>query len=382
MALRTGPRPLAKRVSLSPAGPLRHIDYALLGATLALAVIGLLMVYSATQHKASTGVDPNLWRRQAIWVAIGTVIMGVVAAVDYRHLRDYAPVLYGGVLLMLVGVLSPLGSAHKGIQAWFQIGIFQIQPSEWAKVVLILFVAAYCARYRGDLDAGRVRAVLALMAVPMGLIYLQPDMGTDLIFAAILMTVLFVAGARPRHLAVLALLGVTGVVLMFQLGVLKHYQLDRLSAFLDPHSDTQRAAYNQNQSQNAIGNGGLTGKGLFRGTQTNLAFVPAQHTDFIFTAVGEELGFVGAVSLLALFALLVWRTWRAATLARDTFGTLVCVGVLAMIVFQIFENVGMTMGIMPVVGIPLPFLSYGGSATLASFAAMGLVLNVHMRRFV
>jgi rod shape determining protein RodA len=180
---------------------------------------------------------------------------------------------------------------------------------------------------------------------------------------------------------VLTALGVVAVVAVFQLGVLKQYQLDRLSAFLDPQGDTQRSTYNLNQSVDAIANGGFTGKGLLNGKETNLSYVPEQQTDFIFTVVGEEFGFVGAVTLLALFALVVWRTWRAAALARDLLGTLICVGVLAMLVFQVFENVGMTMGIMPIIGIPLPFLSYGGSATIAGFAAIGLVLNVHMRRF-
>jgi len=223
--------------------------------------------------------------------------------------------------------------------------------------------------------------VMGLAAVPMGLIYLQPDLGTDLVFGAILLGVLVVAGARPRHIAVLGLLAVIGMAAVVQVGVLKQYQLDRLTAFADPKSDTQRSAYNLEQSKIAIAHGGAFGTGLGQGTQTNLSFVPEQQTDFIFTVVGEELGFVGAFTLLALFAVVVWRTWRTATLARDLFGTLICVGVLAMFVFQIFENVGMTMGIMPITGIPLPFMSYGGSSTIASFAAVGLVLNVHMRRF-
>jgi rod shape determining protein RodA len=195
------------------------------------------------------------------------------------------------------------------------------------------------------------------------------------------MGMLVVAGARPRHMAALTLLGIAAVVMVFQLGVLKAYQVDRLGAFLDPAGDTQRSTYNLNQSKIAIGSGGLTGKGLFKGTQTNLSYVPEQETDFIFTVVGEELGLVGSGALLALFAVAIWRIWRTASLAKDQFGSLVCIGVLAMLVFQIFENVGMTMGIMPITGIPLPFVSYGGSATISYFAAIGLVLNVHMRRF-
>src|SRR5260370_39524317 len=195
------------------------------------------------------------------------------------------------------------------------------------------------------------------------------------------MGMLLVAGAYPRHLAALAFIAVIGVVAVLQFGVLKQYQLDRLGAFLDPKGDTHGASYNQNQSKIAVSSGGFTGRGLFKGTETNLSFVPEQHTDFIFTAVGEELGFVGAGLLLTLFALVVWRSWRSALLARDDLGTLICVGVLVMLVFQIFENIGMTMGIMPVVGIPLPFLSYGGSSAIASFASIRLGQNGYMRRF-
>ena len=179
----------------------------------------------------------------------------------------------------------------------------------------------------------------------------------------------------------LVLVAAVGVFAVIQLGILKEYQLDRLGAFLDPESDSQRSTYNLNQSKIAIGAGGLTGRGLFQGTQTNLSYVPEQHTDFIFTVVGEELGLVGGAALLVAYAVMIWRIWRAAALAKDLSGTLICVGVLTMLMFQIFENIGMTMGIMPVTGIPLPFMSSGGSSTIAAFGAVGLVLNVHMRRF-
>jgi rod shape determining protein RodA len=205
--------------------------------------------------------------------------------------------------------------------------------------------------------------------------------GTGMVFVAVLMAIVLVGGASSRQILILSLLGITGIVLVLELGVLKQYQEERLAAFLDPQSDVQRTAYNLNQSKTAIANGGVGGKGLFQGTQTNLSFVPEQHTDFIFTAVGEELGFVGAATLLGLFGLVMWRTWRAASMAKDQFGTLVCVGVLAMLVFQVFENVGMTMGITPIAGIPLPFMSYGGSSIIAAFAGIGLVLNVQMRRY-
>jgi len=361
----------------------RHVDLGLLASAVAIAGLGVLMVFSATEAKLrDQGFDPHLYlKRQSIWVLLGLAVMVVMIAVDYRVLRDIAPVLFLGAMFLLLVVLSPLGSSTRGSQAWFQFGSFQLEPSEWAKLALIVCVAAYCATHRGDLDARRLTTVLALAGMPMVLIYLQPDLGTVLVFGAILFGVLVVAGARPRHIAALCAVAVVGVVAVVQLGVLKQYQVDRLTAFANPTNDPQHTAYNLSQAKAAIGSGGLVGKGLFKGTQTNLSFVPESQTDFIFTVVGEELGFVGAFTLLALFAVVVWRTWRTATLARDLFGTLLCVGVLCMFVFQIFENVGMTMGIMPITGIPLPFMSYGGSSTVANFAAVGLVLNVHMRRF-
>ncbi|MGQ0519584.1 MAG: rod shape-determining protein RodA [Actinomycetota bacterium] len=361
------------------AAPWRHVDVTLLGAVLAIAALGVLMVYSASRN---LGADEAYFlRRQAVFTLMGIGVMALVATVDYRLFRDFAPLIYAVCVAGLLLVLSPLGSNRRGAQAWFQIAGFQLQPSELAKVGLIVCIAAYGAAHRGDLDARRLLTVLALAGLPMGLINLQPDLGTVLVFAAILLGTLLVAGARPRHMGLLLLAGVLAIVAVFQLGLLKEYQKDRLGAFLNPNEDTRQSTYNLNQSKIAIANGGLTGKGLFEGTQTKLSYVPEQHTDFIFTVVGEELGLVGSGLVLGLFALVVWRTWRAAALAKDLTGTIVCVGVLAMLVFQIFENVGMTMGIMPITGIPLPLMSYGGSATIATFAALGLVLNVHMRRF-
>ena len=362
----------------NPTAAWRHLDLTLVVSVLLIAGLGLVMVYSATRHLPIE--DAFYLKRQAIFTLAGIGVMGLVASVDYRVYRDFAALIYVGALLLLFLVLTPLGSSRKGAQAWFQLGQFQLQPSEWAKLALIVCIAAYCTAYRGDLDARRTTTALALAAAPMVLIQAQPDLGTAMVFVAILMGTLLVAGARPRHMGVLVALGVIGVAAVLHLGLLKEYQRDRLGAFLDPSGDPARS-YNLNQSKIAIANGGLTGKGLFEGTQTKLAYVPEQHTDFIFTVVGEELGLIGSGLLLTLFALVVWRTWRAAALAKDACGTVVCIGVLAMLVFQIFENVGMTMGIMPIAGIPLPFMSYGGSATLASFAAAGLVLNVHMRRF-
>jgi rod shape determining protein RodA len=307
--------------------------------------------------------------------------MALVAIVDYRRFRDHWYVGWAAAVLLLALVVSPLGTESKGTQAWFQFGAFQLQPSEFAKPAVILALAGYASLHEGDLDIRRLGVAMGLVLVPIGLIFLQPDIGTILVFVAVMMGALLVAGARPRHIALLTFVGLIGVVGVLQMDVLEDYQRARLTAFIDPTDDLQRAAYNQNQSKIAIGAGGFTGAGLFRGSQTNLSYVPEQHTDFIFTAIGEELGFLGASTVLMLYTLMVWRTWRTAQLARDLSGTLICAGVMALLVFQVFQNVGMTMGIMPITGIPLPFLSYGGSATLAMFISVGLVLNVHMRRF-
>jgi rod shape determining protein RodA len=368
--------------SNTSASPWRHVDLSHVGAVVVLASFGVLMIYSATRTRLDeAGVDPQYYlQRQAMFVAIGFGVMVLASVVDYRAFRDFAPIIYVGTVGLL-GLVLILGAEHKGQQASFDLGPFQLQPSEFAKVALIVCLAAYVSSVRGEVDGRRMLTILGLAGIPMGLIYLQPDLGTSLVFASILLGMLLVSGAKTRHLLALLLIAVIGVAAVVNLGVLKDYQYKRLTSFLEPESDTDRASYNLAQSKTAIGSGGITGKGLFRGTQTNLSYVPEQHTDFIFTAVGEQLGLLGSALLLALFALVAWRTWRAAALAKDVAGTLICVGVLAMFTFQIFENVGMTMGIMPITGIPLPFLSYGGSSTLATFGAIGLVLNVHMRRF-
>jgi rod shape determining protein RodA len=366
----------------TPSAPWRHIDIGLALAAIGIACFGLLMIYSATRDKlVSEGLDPAYYvKRQGAFVLVGVVVMVVVAAIDYRRLRDFAPVFYVSSVLALLAILTPLGKRARGAQAWFQVGAYQLEPSEFAKIALIVGLAGICANYKGRIGARELAIILGLSAIPFALVYRQPDLGTALVLAAILFGVLLVGGVKSRHLGVLAAIGLIGVTLVLHFGVLKQYQRDRLTAFLDSSSNVQ-ATYNLNQSKIAIGSGGVSGKGLFKGTQTNLSYVPEQQTDFIFTAVGEQLGLVGSALLLSLFVLMVWRTWRAATTARDPTGTLICVGVLAMLVFQIFENVGMTMGIMPITGIPLPFMSYGGSAVLATFAAIGLVLNVQMRRY-
>jgi rod shape determining protein RodA len=373
-----------------PASAWRHVDLTLVLAAMSICALGVLMVFSATRHRLGGGTTTTYYmERQFIFAILGAGLMVVTAAVDYRRLRDLSAVVYVAMLLILAGVVSPLGRNSKGAQAWFQVGSYELQPSEISKIALIVVLASYIGERSsagersavGHLNLRRFLVILALAGVPVGLIMLQPDLGTALVFGAILFTVLVVAGAKGRHLALLGALAVIVVAAVLHFGVLKRFQQDRLTVFLDPTQKVQGPGFNLNQSKIAIGSGGIEGKGLFKGTQTNLAYVPEQHTDFIFTAVGEELGFVGSALLLLLFALVLWRTWRTAALASDATGSLLCIGVLAMFMFQLFENVGMTMGIMPITGIPLPFMSYGGSAMLACWAGIGLVLNVHMRRF-
>ena len=285
-------------------------------------------------------------------------------------------------VLSLVGVLIPgVGSEHKGIRAWYDIGPFQIQPAEVTKVLVIIAVASYLGTSIEKLGPKQLITALVMFGVPMGLIMLQPDLGTNLVFVMIAAGMFAVAGIPMRFLVALAIVGIVGVVAILQSDTLEGYQRDRLTSFASPDAASSGAVYNTKQSQTAISLGGLTGQGYLEGEYTAGGSVPEQQTDFIFTVPGEELGFIGSSVLLALLGGIVWRVWRTAQLARDQVGRLISVGVLCLLVFHIFENVGMNLGIMPVTGIPLPFVSYGGSATISAFACMGLVLNVHMRRF-
>ena len=372
--------------------PLRHLDPFLFGAPALLAALGTLMVYASTRNwLEARHLDPLYFvKRQIIAITVGVIVMIVLMFIDYRRLRELSLLGYAATILMLLAVLK-FGASVKGAQARFDIGPFQLQPGEFAKIFLTLVLAAYCTRHREEMGARRLIVAILISAVPLGLIILQPDLGTDVVLMAMVFTIIMMAGARARHLVVLLLLGLTVTVGAVQAGVLDQYQIDRIISFQNLPSDNkafeeltkakQARVYNQKQSILTVGSGGLTGKGLFAGSQTNGAQVPEQHTDFIFTVVGEEFGFVGSALVLALFAMIVWRTSRAARLAQDPFGSLCCMGVLAMFVAQVFENVGMATGIMPVTGIPLPFMSYGGSSIIVSFACIGLVGNVRMRRF-
>jgi rod shape determining protein RodA len=312
---------------------------------------------------------------------LGVILMIVTATFDYRLAKVYAPIAYGVILFLLLLVLTPIGDETAGAQRWITLFGFQFQPSEFAKVTVVAALAAYLSEVRGEIRLDHVWRAAAIAGTPMALIFLQPDVGTMMVFAATLIGLLVVAGAKSRHIAILIFVAIFGAVIAFHIGIVKEYQIARLTSFLDPAQDPQGAGYNRQQSEIAIGAGGLFGRGYRNGTQTNLDFVPEQHTDFVFTVVGEELGFAGAIALLSLFGILLWRGFRTALMSRDDFGTLLASGIVVMLAFQLFVNIGMTMGIMPVTGIPLPLVSYGGTAMLTNWLAVGLILNVHMRRF-
>jgi len=372
---------VASRRSVPP------FDFILVVATLMVSAIGVVMVYTATRGPLlAAGDDPKSFlKKQGLFVVLGVITMLVVAVFDYRRLEPLATVLYWLIVLALVGVFV-VGSSAQGAARWFSLGPLQLQPSEFAVLALILAIASYCARRDEDGLAWRdVFRLLILAGIPIVLVLLQPDLGTAMIMVIVLLVMLAVAGL-PIRILVMLLIGTALVALVaVEGGLLHHYQIARLTTFLNPNNKStnpyvQSAIYNLQEAKNAIGSGGLLGSGIGHGAQTNLGYVPEQQTDFIFTAVGEQLGFVGAVGLLSLLGVIAWRVLHAAVVSRDIFGRLVCAGLFAFIAFSVFQNAGMTMGIMPITGIPLPFVSYGGTAVLVFFSAVGLALSVGARR--
>jgi rod shape determining protein RodA len=356
----------------------RNFDYLLLLTICAIMMISLIIIQSATLVNP-TGDALYFVKRQATWFLLGFIVLLIMVSVDYTQFYRFAPHLYVFNLLLLVAVLF-IGKETGGAQRWIDLKIFDLQPSELAKVILIVYLGRHLSAREGSFDSffSVVPSFIYVM-IPMGLIFLQPDLGTSLVFIVILFGMLFMAGAKVRHLL---LYGLTGIVVGFPLlwFKLQDYQKMRLTVFLNPGTDPLHYGYQLLQSMIAIGSGGTWGKGLYEGTQSQLEFLPAQHTDFIFSVLAEELGFIGSVVLLLLFMFLVFRVIRAASLARDTFGTLVCIGVASMLTFQVLVNIGMTISIMPVTGLPLPFVSYGGGSFLVNIMAVGLVLNIGMRR--
>jgi len=358
-----------------------RIDPILLVTTGILALTGIVMIYSATKGKlALQGYDPHYYvLRQLMFFGLSLVVLVAASVFDYRRLEQLATILYVGIVLALLAVLSPIGSSQLGSQRWFALGPLQLQPSEFATLVLIVVIATYCARRPEGLEFRDLVRMVLMAALPIVLIIKQPDLGTAIVCSVILLVMLAVAGMPGRYLILLVVGAVLLIVIALNLGLVKHYQIQRLTSFISPNSASTNVTYNVNEAKTAIAHGGIFGQGLFKGAQTNLAYVPEQQTDFIFSAVGEQLGFVGSGVLLVLYGILAWRILRVAQMAKDTFGRLLCSGVFALLMFSVFENVGMNMGIMPVAGIPLPFLSYGGSAMIGFMAAIGIVTSVHYR---
>ena len=376
---------VAGRVYTDERRPIRHVDVFLLVVVGLLLLVGFFLLYSATnQTLKQDHLDPFLRvNKQMVTAAIGVVLILLMATFDYRFLKVYASFIYAGVVLSLVLVRVPLlGSSAAGAQRWFEVAGFQITPSEFAKLGLIVMLAASLSELKHTIPTIQdVIRLCVIAVVPLILVFTQPDIGTSIVMVAITAGMFLVAGVRGRHLVSLIVICVVLIAAAFQLGVIKTYQLDRLRAFLDRENTPADVRYNLDQAEIAVGSGGLIGQGYLHGRQTTLDYVPEQHTDFIFTVAGEEFGFVGALFVLLLFALLLWRAIRIAYLSKDPFGTYLATGVAIMFAIQMFVNIGMVIGIMPITGIPLPFLSYGGSSMLASCMGVGILLNVHMRRF-
>jgi rod shape determining protein RodA len=349
----------------------RNFDLGLLAAALLLLVYGVAMVGSATQGTEDLN---NLWQRQAIYALSGLVLMALVAAFDYRFYENLHRVLYIGILLLLVALLA-LGEISQGVQRW--IGANAIQPSELAKVIVIIGLAKLLADRDGQMDRMR-NLVLSLgyALLPIVLIYLQPNLSTAVTVGFIWLAMVLMAGARLLHLGLLGL-GAVIVSPLFWL-TLKDYMRDRVLLFLDPAGNPD-TFYNVQQALISIGSGGWLGKGFGSGTQSQLRFLRVRHTDYIFSVIGEELGLLGILVLLALFTFLVWRILRVASMAQDTFGRLICIGVAAIVFMQTAINIGVNLGLLPVTGLPLPFVSYGGSSLWMFFIALGLVESVAMR---
>ncbi len=379
---------VAGRVFAQERRPIRHVDLTLLVVTAALVVIGLFAIYSATsQTLRQDGLDPlSRVNKQVATAVLGFIVLLVMMTFDYRFLKVYAGFIYGITLFLLLVLQIPGVAGGEGATSNYidipGVSLLQISPSEFAKIGLIVILSAMLSELRTPVPLlSDVVRVLMVAGLTMGLVFINVEIGTTIVLTAITVGILVVAGTRAKHLIALAAGAIILIVLAFQLNVIKSYQVDRLTAFFDSGNAAEDARYNLEQSEIAVGSGGMFGRGYLHGTQTNLDYVPEQHTDFIFTVIGEEFGFFGSVFVLGLFAALLWRAIRIAYLSKDSFGTYLATGVASMFAIQMFVNVGMVIGIMPITGIPLPFLSYGGTAMLVNFVAVGILLNVHMRRF-
>ncbi len=357
----------------------RDFDWPLLGVVLILCTVSVLEIYSATLHTKYSGFHT----KQLAWIIGGLVAMFLFSKIDYHKLIDFIPWAYGVSLVSLVAV-KLVGSKVLGARRWIKIGPMHFQPSEWVKLILILAVARYFANLGGRrLTWVDIAKAFGLVGIPMLLVLIQPDMGTALTYTPILVAGLFLGGINIRQSVILITAGTVLVAGAWSSGkVLKPYQKARLTSFINPGDDPKGSGYQIRQSLIAVGSGGIWGKGAAKGTQTQGDFLPIPHADFIFAAFGEEHGFVGAVFVLLLYFFILMRLIQNAQTAADLSGSLIIMGVVAVLTFQIAVNVGMVIGFMPVTGIPLPLMSYGGSSVLFTFLALGAAMNVRMRRFV
>ena len=365
----------------------RGFDPILTVAVGLLLFIGTLLVYAATRDwYAANGLDPEYYlKRHVINIVIGILLAWGTTVIDYRMLRAYTPIVWGLGVIGLTAVLIPgLGSEVNGAQAWIPLpGGFQIQPAELAKISIIVGMSMLLSEYRHENDEPTNKDViqaLLIAAIPVGLILLQPDMGTVFIISVSVVAMIGASGAPSRWVVGLILVALLGGFGATKLGVINDYQVKRLQSFVDPNADSQGAGYQLRQARITVGSGGFLGTGLFDGPQTNGRFVPEQQTDFIFTVAGEQLGFLGSGFILLLYLTILMRAFSIARRSTDAFGRLVCVGVLTWFAFQTFENIGMTLGLMPMTGVPLPFLSYGGSSMFANLIGFGLLQNVYARQ--
>ncbi|QDQ11540.1 rod shape-determining protein RodA [Streptomyces spectabilis] len=366
---------------------LRRLDWWILLAALALSVIGSALVYSATRNRTElVGDDPYAFVfKHVINIGIGLALMAGTIWLGHTMLRTAVPILYGISVFLILLVLTPLGATVNGAHAWIVIGGQSLQPSEFCKITIILGMAMMLAARvdAGDREHPDHRTVvqaLGLATVPIMIIMLMPDLGSVMVIVMIVLGVLLASGASNRWVFGLLGAGALGGVAIWQLGVLDDYQIARFAAFANPALDPAGVGYNTNQARIAIGSGGLTGTGLTHGSQTTGQFVPEQQTDFVFTVAGEELGFVGAGAILFLLGVVLWRACRIARETTELYGTIVAAGIIAWFAFQAFENIGMTLGIMPVAGLPLPFVSYGGTSMFAVWVAVGLLQSIKVQR--
>jgi rod shape determining protein RodA len=362
----------------------RELDWVLLVAAFATTIFGSVLVWSASRSDMASPTDPQSYlKRHLVNILMGVALGFIASRLDYRWLRAYTPIIYGlSVFTLLLPFVPGLGTRIAGARAWIDLpGGFTLQPSEFAKIAVILMMAGILAEKRDSESTPSDRDVLVSLAaavLPLLIILAQNDTGTVLILGSVALSIIAVSGARTRWVIGLIGTAVIGIMLAIQLGVLKEYQVARLTSFINPGADTGSAAYNANQARIAIGGGGWTGYGLFEGPQTQGSFVPVNESDFIFTVVGEELGFVGAVLLISLLGVILARGIIIAMRADDLYGRLVATGVVAWLAFQMFENIGMSLGIMPITGIPLPFVSAGGTSMMACWIAVGLLENVRL----